>query len=246
LLLHDQPTASADVVTLRTQIEADSEPKWRDNGKSGLCPDILRAMMREDAGLRVVWPAHAVPQRRLTAQLERGLLDLVCALGRTDEREQLFAIPPTVLYEDKLVAAVRAGDPLHLRSLGDLTHLPAGDRVLVNGGARLVERLDKLGVPNVDDGGRQPADNLQKLAIGRGRVFLFHEPGMGWEIHRAGLAAKLQVLPAPLSTDPHYLMLSGQLPPQTVARIANVLRQLDKDGTLRDIAARWSYGPKKN
>ena len=234
------------MVTLGTQIEADSEPKWRDDGKSGLCPDILRAMMRKDAGLRVVWPARAVPQRRLTAQLEHGLLDLACALGRTDERDQLFAIPPTALYEDKLVAAVRAGDHLQLRGLGDLAHLPAGDKVLVNSGARLVERLDKLGVTHVDDGGKQPADNLQKLALGRGRVFLFHEPGMAWEIHRAGLAGKLQVLPTPLSTDPHYLMLSRQLPPQTVARIANVLLQLDKDGTLRTIAARWSYRPEKN
>jgi ABC-type amino acid transport substrate-binding protein len=233
--------SAADQVVLRTRMETDAELKWRPDGQSGLCPEILQAIMRRAPELKIEWPGQAVPQRRLVAQLDQGVLDLACALGRTPERERSFTIPDVVLYHDQLLAAVRAGDGLKLTGLRDLAALPPGDVVLVNSGARLVQRLRELGVTQVDEGGRRPEENLRKLALKRGRVFLYHEPGMHWEIYRAGLARELQVLPTVLSSDPHYLLLSRRLPPATVLRLTEALRQLRDDGSLHGIAARWSH-----
>ena len=234
---------AAEPLALRTSIEANSELKWRPDGRSGLCPDILRALERSDGALKVSWSPQRTPQRRLVEDVARGRIDLACALGRTQEREERFAIPDVILYNNELVAAVRQGDPLQLASLAELARLPAPDVVLVNAGARLVARLREMGVAHVDEGGKNPQDNLRKLAAGRGRVYLYHEPGMRWEIGRAGLGAQLQVLNVALSTDAHYLLLSPQLPRATVQRITQALRNMHADGSLRAITVRWSAAP---
>ncbi len=231
---------AAEPLALRTSIEANSALKWRADGRSGLCPEILRALERSDGALKVSWSMQRMPQRRLVEDVARGRLDLACALGRTPEREERFIIPDISLYNNELVAAVRQGDALQLAGLQDLARLPRSDVVLVNAGARLVARLREMGVAHVDEGGKSPEDNLHKLAAGRGRVFLYHEPGMRWELAHAGLAAQVQVLGVALSTDAHYLLLSPQLAPATVQRITQALRNMHADGSLRAITARWS------
>ncbi|HEY8026227.1 MAG TPA: transporter substrate-binding domain-containing protein [Burkholderiaceae bacterium] len=240
LLLPCLQAMAADPIVLHTFIEADAEMKWGVDGKTGLCPEILKAIAHKDAGLKFVWDSYPVPQKRLVAEVEVGRIDFACALGRTPEREQQLIIPPIALYDDSLVAAVRRGDPLVLNALPDLKKLPLQDIILLTYGARLVGRLGELGIHQVDDGAKRPGDNLQKLARGRGRVFLFHEPGMAWEIRRAGLQDKLKILPTILSVDQHYLVLSRHATPEVVRRISDALTQLRNDGTLHNIAAHWS------
>jgi ABC-type amino acid transport substrate-binding protein len=231
---------AAEPIVLYTYMEADAEMKWNVDGKNGICPEILRAITRADAGLKFAWADYPVPQKRLVADLELGRIDVACALGRTAEREQKLIVAPVPLYDDALVAAVRKGDTLVVNELADLGKLPPGDIILLTYGARLVGRLGDLGIRQIDDGAKRPGDNLQKLARGRGRVFLYHEPGMAWEIRRAGLEDKLEILPGVLSVDQHYLWLSRAATPELVRRITDALRRLENDGTLRTIAARWS------
>ncbi|MES2151369.1 MAG: transporter substrate-binding domain-containing protein [Pseudomonadota bacterium] len=231
---------AADVATLRTGMESGAELKWNADGKRGLCPEILRAIMRHTPSLKIVWSNRPMPQKRLVAEVESGHLDLACALGRTPERDAHFTIPDVALYNNTLVAALRNGDALRLTRLEDLKQLASHELILVNGGARLVERLREKGIVQVDEGGKHPEDNLRKLALGRGRVFLYHEPGMAWEIERAGLTGKLRIAPAVLSVDPHYLLLSPRVPPALAARISAALNQLKSDGSLRAIALHWS------
>ncbi|HEX8956627.1 MAG TPA: transporter substrate-binding domain-containing protein [Burkholderiaceae bacterium] len=242
LLLPCLHAPAAGAVTLRTEVEADASMKWVAGGTSGICPEVLRAISRKDPGIEFAWSAGPVPQKRVVAEAETGRIDVVCGLGRTPEREQQLVIPAVVLYDDTLVAAVRAGDPLRVSDLAELKKLPPSDTVLLTHGARLVGRLAELGVRQVDEGARSPADNLEKLVRGRGRVFLFHEPGMAWEIRQAHLEDKVEVLPAILSVDQHYLMLSRRVPSELVKRITAALTALKNDGTLHDIAARWSPG----
>jgi len=234
------PALAADTVVLHTYMESDAEMKWDADGKRGICPEIFRAITRRDAGLKFRWEDYPVPQKRLVADLELGHIDVACALGRTAEREQQLVMAPVALYDDGLVAAVRKGDALVVNDLADLRKLPPDDIILLTYGARLVGRLGDLGIHQIDDGAKRPGDNLQKLVRGRGRVFLFHEPGMAWEIHRAGLDDKVEVLPGVLSVDQHYLWLSPHMAPELVRRISRALSELENDGTLRHIAARWS------
>lgn len=240
LLLPCLAALAGEPTALHTFIEADAEMKWGADGKTGLCPEILKAIARRDAGLKFLWDAYPVPQKRLVAEVELGRIDFACALGRTPEREQQLVIPPIALYDDALVAAVRREDSLVLNALADLKKLPPGDIILLTYGARLVGRLGELGIHQIDEGAKRPGDNLQKLARGRGRVFLYHEPGMAWEIRRAGLEDKLKILPTVLSVDQHYLLLSRHVPQALVRRIAEVLTALKNDGELHNIAARWS------
>lgn len=234
--------ASGAPVSLRTEMEAGAEMKWNIDGKGGICPEVLHAITRRDPGLAFTWSNSPVPQKRLVAEAEQGRIDIACGLGRTPEREQSLAMLPVPLYDDALVAAVRKGDSLELGTLSDLGKLPAGDAILLTYGARLVGRLAEMGIHQVDDGARRPADNLEKLVRGRGRVFLYHEPGMAWEIRQAGLNDKIDILPAVLSIDQHYLWVSRRVPPDVVKRIGEALIRMKSDGSLRAIARRWSPG----
>lgn len=245
-LLPCLPLQAAGTVTLRTEVEADAPIKWEPGGaagaRNGLCPEILRAISRKDPGIAFTWNTYPVPQKRLVVEAEQGRIDIACGLGRTKERERQLVIPAVALYDDALVAAVRTGDALRLNDLADLKKLPSADTILLTYGARLVDRLGALGIRQVDDGARTPADNLEKLVRGRGRVFLFHEPGMAWEIRQAGLEDKVEILPAVLSVDQHYLMLSCRVPADLVKRITAALTELKNDGTLHEIASHWSPG----
>lgn len=244
VLLLSCASAWAQGGVLQTRMETDSGVKWvdQDQGQSGICPDILNALAKRLGDTRILWSdiQHTLPQQRLLAEVQAGRLDLACAFGTNPARAKAFAIPETVIYINRLVAAVRHDDVLELHTLEDLRALPASDTVLVNWGARLVERLHQLGVPQVDQGGERPEDNLRKLAAGRGRVYLYHEPGMSWEIARNGMENKLKILPAALSKDEHYLLVSRSVDPAMLARLRQALLHMQKDGTLAAITAKWS------
>ncbi len=233
---------AAEPFVLHTEMEAEAVMKWSADGKEGICPEILRALSRRDARLQFAWKDYPVPQKRLVVEVEQGSIDFACGLGRTPERERQLVIAPVALYDDALVAAVRKGDALVLGDLADLKKLPPSDVILLTYGARLAGRLAALGIHQIDDGAKRPGENLEKLTRGRGRVFLYHEPGMAWEIQHASLEDKVEILPVILSVDEHYLMLSRRVPPEVVKRVSDALAQLKGDGTLHNIALHWSPG----
>lgn len=235
-------TSVARAEVLRTRIELDSGIKWVDHMAIGICPDILASLAQHLGDVEIDWgePGGALPQKRLLTDVQLGRLDLACAFGKTAGREQSFIIPAEPLYTNRVVAAVRSADKLDIRRFEDLAQLHANETILLNWGARLVERLEKLGIRNVDQGAERAPENLRKLVLGRGRVFLFHEPGMSWEVSSAGLTGQVKILPTALSTDAHYLLLSHHVSPLLVARVTQALRHMRSDGSLPRIEAKWS------
>jgi ABC-type amino acid transport substrate-binding protein len=204
-LLLTAPVFAADVITLRTAAEIESAPKWINGTADGLCPDILHAIEKQDPGLRFTGQSQAIPQLRLLSYVASGELDVACGMSHRPDRDADFVVPPTVHYEDRLVAIVAAGDKLELQSLDDLKKLPASDTILLNSGARLEQRLNKMGIKQIDAGAHLPQDNLKKLIAKRGRVFLYHDIGTAWEIQQSGLIGQLRVLPTVLDVSQHYL-----------------------------------------
>jgi polar amino acid transport system substrate-binding protein len=225
---------------MHTSVESDADLEWSDDGASGLCPDIFKAIEKRDHSLKFSWTKTARPERRLMSELAIGDLDVACGFVRTPEREQQFQVPDVVLYEKTLIAVVRNGDPLDLNILSDLKKLAPADVVLVNSGAQMAGRLRQIGIGNIDDGGRRTEDNLQKLILGRGRVFLYDDPAIDWDAHHPAVSGKLHAIPAALDVDRHYMFLSRKLQPDVIKRITAILTQLRNDGTLRDLAEKWS------
>ncbi len=181
-----------------------------------------------------------LPQKRLIDYVRQGQLDLACGLGgRPEDKAELF-IPDIPLYSNKLMAVVASNDTLQISTLEGLKALPATDLILVNLGARLVGRLNAMGIHNVDSGGYGPARNLRKIAAGHGRIFLYHEPGLSLEVKNSGLAEKLRILPNALEESSHYLLLSNKLPPDVISAITQALRKIKENGTLTKIISKYS------
>lgn len=240
LLLLAAHVWAAETVALRTGILAQSDFEWTADGEHGLCPDIFKAVQRLDPGLQFTWTKPALPERRLLSELGVGDIDVVCGFARTPEREQQFQIPEVVLYEKTLVAVVRDGDSLDLNNFTDLKSLAGKDTILVNAGSPVPIRLRQLGVSRIDEGGASSAVNLQKLLLGRGRVFLYDDPAVDWEARRGHFGAQVHAIPAALDVNRYYMLLSQRLSPATVQRLGKDLARLRDDGSLREIIERWA------
>jgi ABC-type amino acid transport substrate-binding protein len=231
---------AAETVALRTGILAQSDFEWTADGEHGLCPDIFKAVQKIDPGLQFTWNKPALPERRLLSELGVGDIDVACGFERTPEREQQFQIPEVVLFEKTLVAVVRDGDGLDLNSFTDLKALAGKDTILVDAGSQVPARLRQLGVLKVDEGAASSSINLQKLLMGRGRVFLYDDPAVDWEARRAHFGAKLHAIPAALDVTRYYMLLSQRLPPALAQRLGKALARLRDNGSLREIIERWA------
>ncbi|HEY8026557.1 MAG TPA: transporter substrate-binding domain-containing protein [Burkholderiaceae bacterium] len=225
---------------LRAGVQNQTDVEWMPDGYRGLCPDIFRSLEKHDPGLKVRWNVPAMPERRLLSELAAGEIDIACGIIRSPERDRDFQIPDVVLYEKTLIAVVRDGDPLDLNSLADLKTLSRGDVVLVNSGGQMSGRLRQVGIVNVDDGGRNSAANLQKLILGRGRVFLYDDPAVDWETRHPKYAGSLHAIPAALDVDRYYMFLSHRVSREMSKRIGAALARMRDDGTLRAIVERWA------
>jgi ABC-type amino acid transport substrate-binding protein len=240
LLLFAVHVRAAEAVALRTGILAQSDFEWTADGDHGLCPDIFKAVQKIDPGMQFTWTRPALPERRLISELGVGDIDVACGFVRTPEREQQFQIPEVVLFEKTLVAVVRDGDKLDLNNFGDLKALGGRDTVLVNAGSQVPARLRRLGVSKVDDGGASSAVNLQKLLLGRGRVFLYDDPALDWEARHTHFGVQVHAIPAALDVNRYYMLLSQRLSPALTQRLGRDLARLRDDGSLREIIERWA------
>ena len=240
LLLCAAHVWAAEAMALRAGVLAQSDFEWAPDGEHGLCPDIFKAVQKIDPELQVSWSKPALPERRLLSELGVGDLDVACGFTRTREREHQFRIPDVVLYEKTLVAVVRDGDSLDLNSFADLKALAGKDTILVNAGSQVPERLRQLGVARIDEGGASSAVNLQKLVLGRGRVFLYDDPMIDWEARRAHFNGQVHAIPAALDVNRYYMLLSQRLPAATVQRFGKALARLRDDGSLREIIEHWA------
>jgi len=240
LLLVAAQVWAAEAVALRAGILAQSDFEWTADGEHGPCPDIFRAVQKLDPTLHFTWSKPALPERRLLSELGSGDVDAACGFVRTAERERMYRIPDVVLYEKTLVAVVRNGDALDLNTLTDLKALRGDDVILVNAGSQVPARLHQLGLVKIDEGAVTSSANLQKLLLGRGRVFLYDDPAVDWDTRRAHFSGQVHAIPAALDVDRYYMLLSQRLPADTVQRMSRALQHLRDDGSLREIVERWA------
>ncbi|TWB35774.1 substrate-binding periplasmic protein [Nitrospirillum pindoramense] len=212
-----------------------------------MCDEILQALIRQASGVRLVWSTDWLTHDRAVQELAAGRLDFDCGYYRTAARETrvLYSRQPVLRLET--VLAVRAGDPAAITSFAELRAalVDGHDTVLVNAGSAFLDRLHKAGIDDrhIDAWGAHSDTNLRKLMSGRGRFYIFRNPGLTETLRNNGWEDRVRILPQPLAVDDQYLVFSPHLDPEVRERLEAALARLVADGTLAQIASQHGGHP---
>lgn len=224
---------------IKTAAQIDSEPKYVKSGNAvaGICIDIMRAVEKIDPALKFVGDQQWLPLARIEATIENGSLDAGCGLQRNKEREPKFQFPATPLFPVNGMLAVRANDDVKIGGWDDVRKLGPDGVVLVNFGSGAIKRLEGLGGLKIDSAGKSNADNLEKLAAGRGRFYYYRSPGFTAELKP--YPGKFKILPTVMDSTQFFMMFGKHVPAATVEKFNNALMQLEKQGDLAKFVAKW-------
>ncbi|TWB24685.1 ABC-type amino acid transport substrate-binding protein [Nitrospirillum amazonense] len=101
-----------------------------------------------------------------------------------------------------------------------------------------VSVLKMLAAGRIDAWAAHSDTNLRKLMSGRGRFFIFRNPGLTEVIQNNGWDGRIRILPHPLAVEDQYMVFSRHLDPEVRERLDAGLERLAADGTLERIALR--------
>jgi len=231
-------------VSVRTASQESTPPKYfLTNGQaSGLCPDVLHALEKQDSNLHFDGLEQFLPTSQIEAGLGNGRIDVFCGMIKLPRREAAFHFLPIPVYSIEHHVAVRIDDPVEVRDLIDLKQKALGSYVITANGFSFVDQLKASGIP-VDDSSADNQVNLKKLLGKRGRFLYMSGMLLADLIHREHVEDKVRILPAVLRLEPLYLVTSPQLDPAVTARIAAALQRLDSSGELARIRAPYMQIP---
>ncbi|MEA1647648.1 transporter substrate-binding domain-containing protein [Nitrospirillum sp. BR 11164] len=205
-----------------------------------MCEEILLALTRQVAGVRLVWSTDWLTHDRAVQELAAGRLDTDCGYYRTAEREARILYSHRAVIRMETVLAVRADDPAAIATFDELRATLAGghDTILVNAGSAFLERLHRAGIEDrsIDAWAAHSDTNLRKLMSGRGRFFIFRNPGLTEVIQNNGWDGRVRILPHPLAVEDQYMVFS----PTWIRRYGNGWR---RGWTAWRRTARWSGSP---
>jgi ABC-type amino acid transport substrate-binding protein len=233
-------SAQAQELSLRTVQQSGATVKYDPGGgpaRPGLCLEILRAVERVDPGLRFVGLEQQVPLRRVERLLAEGLMDSFFCLLRTPEREKQWRYVPVPLYTIRHVVLQRADDPRPLTSLAELAAASQRKPVLVSRGSVLAHRLAAADVAVAEVGSEREA--MQMLALGRADIVYGQDINLQRHLAEARLGDKLKLGRTVFHEEAQYLTVRADLPAAQEERLAQALRRLERDGTLRQLAEKY-------
>ena len=236
-------TAGHAATVLRTVGQDNSVPKFVRSGSAGMtgfCVDALRAIERVDPNLRFEGEQRLMPAGQIENALAAGQIDVACGFTRNEARAARFAYLEPVLFNARYVLAARADDPVAVDSLDDVRKLGDDGIILGVHGLSVMGSLARESGLKIDEAGITPEANLRKLLLGRGRFFLYRNPGMRAVILQAGLGSKIRVLPGTIFTARLYMMASRSLPKETLDELQRAIGELSRTGELARIYERWS------
>ncbi len=226
-------------LTLRLIAQESIAPKWiEQHGQlSGLCPDIIAAIVKIEPGLRIEphMPGRSVPV--IENGLELGTVDGACALLDTPRRQQIAQIAGPPVYTVRHRVAGVSGDAAVITSLDDLVKLKS--LVNTSRGSGYVDQLTAMGL-QVDGSSGDNAINLRKILAGHGRFMYMNELTLNWFIREEQLQGKIKVWPAVLKEEPIYFWISKKARPEAHELVSHALDKLQQNGTLAAIYQRWA------
>lgn len=204
----------------------DSPPKYMlaaDGKASGLCIEIMR-LLEAKGDFRFVYDASYTPSKRIESKLRSGEADIHFGWAKNPEREA-FLNYGNDLYVNRFVGAVRINDKVDFNTATDLINLGERGQVLAVFGIASTGHLQKIPGLKVDDGGKTLAANLEKLAGGRGRVFVYHQLGISYELQLPQNKDRFKMVKidwennTSLHDTPQYVVFSKKLPADIVAKV---------------------------
>ena len=232
--------ASAQELTLRTVQQGSSVIKYDPDGapaRPGLCLEIIRAVERADPSLHFSGLDQMVPLKRVERLLADGLADVFFCLLKSPEREKQWRYVPVPLYTVRHVVVQRADDPRTLDNLAELAALSQRKPVLVTRGTALARRLVAAEVAISEVASEREA--LQMLALGRADAIYGQDINLQRHIADSKLGDKLKLGATVFHEEPQYVALRSDLPAGHEERLTQVLRKLERDGTLKQIADKY-------
>jgi polar amino acid transport system substrate-binding protein len=232
---------------IRVAIQEDSAPKYLTGTQSlhgrveGICPDIMRALEKQLPGTRFEFEARPQPLRRIELRMEEGELDANCLVANNDRREK-FVVAPNMLFSFNYFLIARANDPVEVRSWDDVRRLGPNGKLLILSGTGITESLRSVGGLRFEESGKSASVNLRKLVMGRGRFFYYRIHDWDTQLRAAMVAGQVRILPARMDSVHFHLMFGRHVDPELPAQVAHALQELESNGTLAQIRARWQLG----
>lgn len=226
----------AHALDVRTTAQ-DSQPKFIKDGATvtGLCVDIFRAIERTDPALKFPVLHSFTPLPRTEVLLLNGTLDIACGLAAIKDRREKFDIIDIPAYTTHLVLAARTDETADIQNFDDIRRLGADAVVLTV--TQTVQAELAMAQPGlkVDSGAKDTSQNLQKLVAGRGRFILHNDFALVDEIKRDNMGDRVKLLPAQLSTEGRFFIVSRKAQPGLKDKLTAALDKLSKSGELNKI-----------
>jgi polar amino acid transport system substrate-binding protein len=227
-------------LTLRTVQQSGSLVKYAPQGgaaRSGLCLEILRAVEKQDPGLRFSGLEQQAPLKRVERLLADGRVDVFFCLLKSPEREKQWRYAAVPLYTIRHVIVQRADDDRHFDSLAELAAASRTKPVLVMRGTALSSRLAAADVAIAEVGSEREA--LQMLTLGRADAVYGQDINLQRHVAENRLSEQTKFGRTIFQEESQYLALRADLPAAYEERLTQALRKLEKDGTLRQLAEKY-------
>ncbi|WP_269532127.1 ABC transporter substrate-binding protein [Chitinimonas sp. BJYL2] len=208
-----------------------------DQGKaSGICPDVLRAMERQDPGIQFIDVNRPRSMLLIERGLELGQIGVACALLDSPRRNEVAIRLPTPVYKVREQVVGRVNDPLEVANIAQLRD--SGALVTTYRGAGYVDQLRAQGI-RVDDESSDALAALRKVAGGRARYFYMNDLTLAHLLLEHGFNHELRILPTVFNERPIWFWVSRKLPAGTAERLAKGLGQLNASGELDRIFQKY-------
>ena len=244
LLFLIQLNMPAAALTLRTASQTGAEPKFilmKDGKAKGLEIDIIKAVQKEDPGIRFTGLENFMPFKRIKLEMEKGKLDCFFGFSFTRERAEkfLFINPPLYMIEYKLV--MRADDPFEPESFDDISALGKDGVILTLFGTAGTDILKEQGVPIIDDMGKTVPALLKKLELRRGRFVFYQSFSTIYAINQLGAGNRFRLTKKNFSSQGHYVAFPRATTSlDVVNRVKRALNKVRASGELNQIVTKYT------
>ena len=224
-------------VDMTTDLQ-DTAPKFMlkdGEGKpaSGICIDIMR-LLEVGGNFKFRYTFTYTPNKLIESNIQSGESDVHFGWASTPERQKIATFGEE-LYKVTYLGVVRKDDKVDFKSVADLIKLGDQGTVLSVAGVASTANLKKIAGLKVDDEGKDMGKNLDKLAAGKGRVFIYQSLAIGFEMQKPANSNRFKVIKIDFggieafNESPQYIVFSKKVPAETVQKINSAVVKSRKE-----------------
>ena len=206
----------------------------------GFSIEVIRELSRVDPDLTITGTDTYFSTRRIELALQANEIDVFFGLIKTPDRMwAMDFVESSLFYTQYGQLAVKADDPVQVRTLTDVRALGRDGVIGVPQGSAFVNFLRIQGGLSVDDGAVSVVATLEKLLRGRIRFVYFGGAVLAGYIRDGGLNGKIQILPPRFNTERVYVVTSKALAPDRRKRLEADLSLLENSRVLDRLRAKY-------